>query len=140
MVILWLSLLAISVALEIYTRKMFFVPFSFGAIISFVLELCGSEPIIQVIVFVAVSIILLLVRIFLGNYIFLPVKTISLEETVGQRCVVVDKIDNFAGCGMVRVGGGLWAARGAYDDDVFEIGESLSVVAIEGVKLICRKI
>ena len=63
----------------------------------------------------------------------------SLESIVGSRCVVVDKINNFAGSGIVKVNGTMWAARGAFDDDVFEAGESLKVVAIEGVKLICKK-
>ncbi len=65
---------------------------------------------------------------------------ITIENTVGQKCTVIEEIDNFRGCGMVKIGGSMWAARAAFDDDIFEIGESLSVVAIEGVKLICKKI
>ena len=64
---------------------------------------------------------------------------ISLEETIGERCVVIETVDNYAGCGLVKVGGQIWSARGVDDDDIFEVGEKLSVVAIEGVKLICRK-
>ena len=63
----------------------------------------------------------------------------TINSIVGERCVVVEKIDNFAGCGEVKVKGQIWAARGVSEDDVFEIGERLSIVAIEGVKLICRK-
>lgn len=63
----------------------------------------------------------------------------SIDNIVGERCVVIEKIDNFAGCGLVKVGKMYFAARGAYDDDVFEIGESLSIVALEGVKLIVKK-
>ena len=64
---------------------------------------------------------------------------ISLESIIGSRCVVIDKVNTFAGSGIVKVNGTMWAARGAFDDDVFEVGESLRVVAIEGVKLICKK-
>lgn len=63
----------------------------------------------------------------------------DIDSIVGTRCTVTEKIDNYAGCGLVKVNGQYWAARGASDDDVFEIGESLRVVAMEGVKLICRK-
>jgi len=63
----------------------------------------------------------------------------SIEAIVGERCVVVEKIDNFAGCGQVKVNGQFWSARGAGEDDVFEIGEVLNIVALEGVKLICKK-
>ena len=66
-------------------------------------------------------------------------KPLDIDAVVGERCVVTDKIDNVAGCGQVKVNGQNWSARGAFEDDVFEIGESLRVVAIEGVKLICKK-
>ena len=62
-----------------------------------------------------------------------------LESIVGKKCVVIEKIDNFVGSGLVKVNGQCWAARSAYDDDCFDAGESLSVVAIEGVKLVCLK-
>ena len=66
-------------------------------------------------------------------------KDIALGDIVGKRCVVTESIDNFAGCGQVRVNGQSWSARSAYDDETFEIGEVLNIVAIEGVRLICVK-
>lgn len=63
----------------------------------------------------------------------------SLDYIVGKKCVVVEKIDNFAGCGLVKVNGQSWSARSAYDDECFEEGETLSIVAVEGVKLVCVK-
>ena len=66
-------------------------------------------------------------------------KDTGIEDIIGSKGVVVEKIDNFAGCGEVKVNGNIWSARGAGEDDIFEVGESVRVVAIEGVKLICRK-
>ena len=66
-------------------------------------------------------------------------KEFNPDTIVGKRCVVVERVDNFAGCGQVKVNGQGWSARAAYDEDVFEIGETLSIVAIEGVKLVCVK-
>ena len=63
----------------------------------------------------------------------------GIENVVGERCVVVERIDNFAGCGEVRVNGQIWSARGVSENDEFDIGETLNIVAVEGVKLICRK-
>ena len=65
--------------------------------------------------------------------------TVGLESIVGEKCTVIERIDNFAGCGQVKIGSQGWSARGVYDDDTFEVGETLMVVAIEGVKLICKK-
>ena len=64
---------------------------------------------------------------------------VSIDSIVGEKCVVTEKIDNFAGCGQIKVKGLLWSARGFFDDDVFECGESLRIVAIEGVMVVCKK-
>ena len=64
----------------------------------------------------------------------------AIEDLVGERCVVTERIDSFAGCGQVKVNGKLFAARGISDNDVFEVDEVLSIVAIEGVKMICRSL
>jgi membrane protein implicated in regulation of membrane protease activity len=66
-------------------------------------------------------------------------KEFSPDTIVGKRCVVVEKIDNFAGCGQVKVNGQGWSARSAYDEDSFDVGEVLSIVAVEGVRLVCVK-
>ena len=70
---------------------------------------------------------------------FFAGNTATIDTIVGQRCVVTEKIDNFAGCGQVRVKGQLWSARGLFEDDVFERGEALRIVAIEGVRAVCKK-
>ena len=66
-------------------------------------------------------------------------KELSPAGIVGKKCVVIEKIDTFAGCGQVKVNGQIWSARGAQEEDTFESGEILSIVAIEGVKVICKK-
>ncbi len=85
------------------------------------------------------------VIILLFGFVFIIIKrknnskSVTLDEIIGERCKVVETVDNYVGCGLVKVKGHVWAARGVDDDDIFEIGESLMVVAIEGVKLICKK-
>ena len=66
-------------------------------------------------------------------------KVATIDTIVGEKCVVTETIDNFAGCGQVRVKGQLWSARGLFEDDVFEEGEALRIVAIEGVRAVCKK-
>ena len=61
------------------------------------------------------------------------------DNIVGKKCVVTETVDNFAGCGQVKVNGQGWAARSAYDDETFKVGESVKIVAIEGVRLVCVK-
>ena len=63
----------------------------------------------------------------------------NIEAIIGQKCVVTERIDNYAGCGQAKVNGQVWSARGCNDEDVFEVGEILRIVAIEGVKIICKR-
>ena len=86
-------------------------------------------------VLVALAVALLLIRRsgVLGGSIA------TIDTIVGEKCVVTETIDNFAGCGQVRVKGQLWSARGLFDDDIFEQGENLRIVAIEGVRAVCKK-
>ena len=61
------------------------------------------------------------------------------QAIIGERCVVIEKVSESSGSGLVKVKGTQWAARGYYADDVYDVGEVLRVVAVEGVRLICRK-
>ena len=61
------------------------------------------------------------------------------ELIIGERCVVLERVSSLSGSGLVKVRGMQWAARPSYEDDVFEVGEVLRIVAVEGVRLICRK-
>ena len=61
------------------------------------------------------------------------------DNIVGKKCIVVEEVNNYAGCGQVKVNGQSWAARSAYDDETFEVGDTLNIVAIEGVRLVCVK-
>ncbi len=62
-----------------------------------------------------------------------------LESIIGERCKVIELVDNYAGCGLVKVKGQIWAARSVNEDDVFEVGERIWIVAIEGAKLVCKR-
>ncbi len=62
----------------------------------------------------------------------------DMDAALGARCVVTEEINNVAGAGLVRHEGHDWAARSLADEDVLPIGKTVTVVAIEGVKLICK--
>ncbi len=62
----------------------------------------------------------------------------TIEELIGEKAVVVEKIHNVAGSGLVKVKGQLWAARAVDCDAIYEKYKVVSIVAIEGVKLVCK--
>ena len=60
------------------------------------------------------------------------------EDLIGASGTVVEAIDNLAGCGLVSIGGEGWAARVLEYDGTLDAGTAVTVVAVEGVRVICR--
>ena len=92
-----------------------------------------------IIVIVLISLCVLISAYFIIRRFAVSAKNVGLDMIVGEKCVVTETIDNFAGCGQIKVRGQLWSARGFFEEDVFERGEILRIVAIEGVKVVCKK-
>ena len=136
---LWVALIALSIIIEIFTDQLIAIWFVPGAIVSIILDFCKVDIIWQILVFLVVSALGIIVsQKFLRKYIKTVAKT-NIEAIIGEKCIVTEKIDNFAGAGQVKIKGQIWSARGVEEDAVFEPGEILTIVAIEGVKLICKK-
>lgn len=136
----WVTIILASAVAEFFTRRLIFVWLIPASVTSGIMALCNVFFIWQILA----CVIIYMVGIFL-TYLLWRDKLIgseryfTIENIVGERCVVIERIDSFAGCGLVKVGAQEWSARGISVDDVYEKGEILTVMAIEGVKLICKK-
>ena len=138
---IWIAILAASLVIEACTDQLISIWFAPGAIIATIMDFFSADIMWQVLVFLVISIIgIAVVRRMLAKYLKPDesAKT-NIDAIIGEKCIVTEKIDNFAGCGQAKVRGQIWSARGVNDDDTFDVGEALTVVAIEGVKLICKK-
>ena len=62
----------------------------------------------------------------------------NADAVIGEQAIVTERISNIENQGLVKVRGQIWSARSA-DGTELEVGELVSVISIEGVKLICRK-
>ena len=137
---IWVAVIVLAIVVEIFTDQLVSIWFVPAGIIATVLDFFGVDIVWQCLVFFSVSVIgILLAKLLFFKYRPIKATKTNIDAIIGERCVVTEKIDNYAGCGQARVNGQIWSARGAYEDDVFEVGETLSIVAIEGVKLICKK-
>ena len=137
----WIAVIIIAIVIEALTDQLISIWFVPAAMVATILDFTGVDVIWQVLVFVVISIVgIVISKTLLKKYLSRAENTkTNVEAIVGERCIVTERIDNFAGCGQAKVKGQIWSARGVNDDDVYEVGEILDIVAIEGVKLICRK-
>ena len=138
---LWIGIIVAAVVFEALTDQLVSIWFVPAGIVAAIMDFCDAEPYWQVIVFLVIAIVgIAFARALLKK--IMPKASdgrTNIDAIIGERCVVTEKIDNYAGCGQARVKGQIWSARGVFEDDVFEVGEVLNIVAIEGVKLICKK-
>jgi membrane protein implicated in regulation of membrane protease activity len=137
---IWVATLALSLVAEFIAKKAIALSVTASSLLSIILHFCKVKFVWQAVAFIALTaLFLVLIIVFLPKIKGAGRKTMSFESVVGEKCTVAERIDNFAGCGLVKINGQYYSARGTEDTDVFEIGETLYIVAIEGVKLICKK-
>lgn len=137
MEIIWLALTAILLIIEIATLGLTTIWFAAGALFAFFAALLGMNQGIQIGVFVVVSVVLLFFTRPLAVK-YLNTKTIktNTEALVGKTARVIVGINNLKSQGQVVINGLEWTARSSDDTVVFKIGDAVTIVGIEGVKLI----
>ena len=138
MVFIWLFVIVAAIVLEASTVSLVSIWFVPSACISMILALCEVKVWIQLIVFFSVFFLLMicLKPIFKKNMGVKIVPT-NADTLIGMQAVVVEPIDNLHAKGQVKVRGQLWTARSAEENIIYESDEVVTVLAIEGVKLIC---
>ena len=63
----------------------------------------------------------------------------NADAVIGKNAVVTEQIDNIHAKGAVKVDGKEWTARSDDGNIIISEGEIVTVLRIEGVKLICSK-
>ena len=137
MEIIWLALTVVLLIIEIVTLGLTTIWFAAGALFAFFAALLGMNQGIQIGVFVVVSVVLLFFTRPLAVK-YLNTKTIktNTEALVGKTARVIVDINNLKSQGQVVINGLEWTARSSDDTVVFKIGDAVTIVGIEGVKLI----
>ena len=135
MEIVWLVLLIVFAVAEGVTVALVSIWFMGGALAALIAALCGAELWLQVVLFFAVSILLLLGLRPLSRRLLRQKKVATnADSNIGKEAVVTERIDNLQGRGAVRISGVEWSARSA-DGSEIERGAVVRVLRIEGVKV-----
>ncbi len=134
----WLIGIVILLVIELLTMGLTTIWFAGGAFIAFVISLLGGGQMLQIIVFLAVSFLLLFfTRPIAAKYFNKQRAKTNADSLIGREAKVTKKIDNFNQQGVVVINGVEWSARTA-DDSVIEEGNKVEIQKIAGVKLIVK--
>lgn len=140
MSIFWLILMVLCIVAEIVTVGLVSIWFAGGALIACFLAMANIHVIIQVIVFLVVSLLLLFITKPLAKeWINKDRVSTNYEGIIGKVVRVTARVDNINETGTALINGQEWTARSISDTIILEQGEVAQVVNISGVKLILKK-
>ena len=139
MMIFWLVALAALLVLEGLTAALTTIWFAGGALIAAILAFAGAGLIPQFVVFLVVSIVLLVFTRPLAQKALAVDKTnTNVDSLIGQKAVVTETIDNLSQTGKVLINDIDWTARTEDGMPAIEKKTVVTIVKVQGVKLIVR--
>ena len=139
MTAVWLIAMIVLLIIEGIVPGLVSIWFAIGAFAAMISAILGAPLWLQVLWFFAVSILTLcLTRPFAKKYVNSRATPTNADMLIGKECVVTEAIDNVLGTGAVTVDGKVWTARTEEPDGKAETGKVMTVVRIEGFKLIVK--
>ncbi len=139
MTYLWILTIIVSLVVEAGTYALVAIWFVPAAAVCIVLSVFDLSIAVQVVTFFVLSLICIL---FFRKHVEKALKKKAVptnaDAVIGKIGIVTEDIDNINFKGQVKVGGQVWTAR-TNDSSLLEKGETVEVLAIEGVKLIVNK-
>lgn len=139
MMIVWLIVLVLSIGIEVATLGLASIWFAGGALVALIASAFHAPIAVQILLFFAVSIVLLIfTRPIAVKYFNKDREKTNAEGLVGKQAIVTGDIDNIQGTGKVVVAGQEWTARCEDKNGKLPEGTVVSIVAISGVKLIVK--
>ena len=137
--IFWLAVVIVMAVIEIITLGLTTIWFAGGALVAFLASMLGADFLVQLVLFIAVSVLLLAItRPLAVKYLNKNRESTNAESLIGKLAVVKEEIDNLNARGHVSVKGQEWTAR-SFEEKIIPEGATVEIVEISGVKLLVRE-
>lgn len=130
---IWWLLAAVGLGIPLVITAMpEFAMFAVGAAVAAVVAAVGGGVVLQFLTFVAVSVALLVVvrPIAYRQLRRGPQIKMGIEALQGATAVVAEKVDGEGG--RIKLNGEIWSARALHPGSVYEPGQQVDVVEIQG--------
>jgi len=133
--LIWLILMVLFLIVEASSVSVVSLWFAVGALAALVAALCGGEIWLQIVLFFAVSILLLCsLRPLVKKYLTPRLTRTNVDGVIGSTGLVTEEIDNVLAHGQVKLGAMEWSARSTSDEPI-AVGTRIQVDRVEGVKV-----
>ena len=140
MYVIWIAIIALAIFLEANTAALTAIWFIPAALVSLIMALCNATWQVQVVTFAILALIFVLIGTTVIRKRVIKKKHIptNTDRIIGGEGIVTEVINNNIPTGEVKTDGKRWSARSA-DGSIIEEGAMVTVLRIEGVKLIVEK-
>lgn len=140
MTIGWLILLLAFLVVEALTMGLTTIWFAGGALVAFLLAVIHAPIWLQVVLFLAVSLLLLFyTRPIAKRYFNQRITKTNVDSVIGKNAIVIEEIDNLQGKGRATLAGQEWTARSVEENGRIPVGAVVEVQAVSGVKLMVHE-
>ncbi|MGN0107775.1 MAG: NfeD family protein [Hominilimicola sp.] len=138
-VIIWLIGIIVFIILEAATYQIVSIWFALGAVGGLVASLAGANFTVQMIIFIALSVIFLIcLRPVSRRLLKFKHEKTNVDSILGKEVLITKEVDNLRGGGQGKVNGVVWTVKSA--DNVPIPENDIAVVEkVEGVKLIVKR-
>lgn len=140
MTLVWFILFIVFLVAEVVTfGALVSIWFCVGALVAMATAYFGGSLVLQIILFLLVSIGLLLgTRPFIKRYMRPKVSATNADRILQARGIVTEEINNLKGQGSIKVDGKSWTARNSEGEGIIPLGDEVIVTGIEGVKAMVK--
>ncbi len=131
--LIWVILACVFGVGEMLSGGFFLAPFALGAALAAAGDAAAGGAAGVIVFVVATLTTLVLVRPIVRSHMRMPpaIRT-GAAALVGKQAIVLERIANNEGVGIVKIDGEVWTARSLYDDQEIEPGVRVEVVDIKG--------
>jgi len=130
---IWVGAAVFLAFAEIVTAGFFMLPFAGGAVVAAILAWSGVGPAVQLVVFIAVSLVVLVGLQRFVRRTDEDQPCVGANRFIGQHAVVLERIDRHS-TGRVRMDTELW--RASTEGDAIEAGTEVKIIDVRGARLI----
>lgn len=137
---IWVGAAVLLAIGELLTAGFFLLPFAVGAAAAAILAFLGVSPVVQLLVFSAMSVVFLVVlQRFAKREDEVEMLAVGAKRYTGKTAVVYVPVNRLAGTGMVRMETEEWRATTDLDTEIPE-GAEVRVVDVRGTRLVVEPI
>ena len=137
----WIAVLVLSLVSEALTTDLVAVWFFPSSLVAVILAVCGVPWYVQLPAFLVIGIALIIAtRPLCKRWLDGKRVKTGTELLLGQTVLVTEEICNMEERGEVKLNGLFWSARAEDPAMIIAVGTQVSVLDIQGVKVIVRPV